>query len=1164
MSKEYPVYKQLDLPAIAEEMLALWDAEDTFRKSVDTREGCPPFVFYEGPPSANGMPGIHHVMARTIKDIFCRHRTLKGFQVKRKAGWDTHGLPIELGVEKELGITKEDIGKSITIAEYNEACRKAVMKYTDVWNDLTRKMGYWVDMENPYITYENTYIESVWWLLSDLYKKGLLYKGYTIQPYSPKAGTGLSSHELNQPGTYRDVKDTTVVAMFQVRKTSFGFENVHRDSEHLPPSSDPRTGRHIWNNVDFNNEEIYLLAWTTTPWTLPSNTALAVGEFIKYVLVRTFNQYTYEPIVVVLAKDLLPKWFKPENAEIQLTDYKAGDKQIPFEVVFECSGIDLTFLEYEQLMPYARPEGEVFRVIAGDFVSTEDGTGIVHIAPTFGADDMRVAKAAGISPMLVDDGQGTMVPLVDLQGRFRPEVTDFAGEYVKAEYLSAEEIEIEKKKQGRDNYLSVDERIAIKLKEQNRAFRVEKYEHSYPHCWRTDKPILYYPLDSWFIKSTAAKDRLIALNKTINWKPESTGTGRFGNWLENLQDWNLSRSRFWGIPLPIWRTEDGSETLCIGSVEELKDACTKAVKAGVMTANPLEKFTPNDFSKANYQSFDLHRPYADDIILVSDSGKPMKRETDLIDVWFDSGAMPYAQLHYPFENKELVDGKKYYPADFIAEGVDQTRGWFFTLHAIATMCFDSVAFKNVVSNGLVLDKVGQKMSKRLGNAVDPFSTISKFGPDATRWYMITNAEPWDNIKFDIEGIGEVQRKFFGTLYNTYGFFALYANIDSFDFSEKEVPLNNRPEIDRWVISKLNSLIAEVDADYDEYEPKKAGRAVQEFVNDHLSNWYVRLCRRRFWKGEPSTDKSSAYQTLYTCLDVVAHLMSPIAPFYADRLFRDLNGVTGKVKATSVHLSNMPVANTSVIDTDLEQRMDVAQRVVSLVLSIRKKEKQRVRQPLAKLMIPVANATFERQLRAVENLILSEVNVKAIEYLAANSGVIDKSIKANFKTLGPKHGKIMKAIAAEVLKMTQADIATLETEGQFRIMAEGQEVALTLEDVEIVSKDIPGWSVASEGGITVALDVTITDELYNEGLARELVNRIQNLRKDSGLEVTDRIRIAVKTTPQIARSVADNLGYICAETLAERLDLLAELPTGNNTPVELLEGIATEIQIIPFQ
>jgi len=1174
MSKEYPVYKQLDLPAIAEEMLARWDAEDTFRKSVDTREGCPPFVFYEGPPSANGMPGIHHVMARTIKDIFCRHRTLKGFQVKRKAGWDTHGLPIELGVEKELGITKEDIGKTITIAEYNEACRKAVMKYTDVWNDLTRKMGYWVDMENPYITYENTYIESVWWLLSDLYKKGLLYKGYTIQPYSPKAGTGLSSHELNQPGTYRDVKDTTVVAQFHLPLTPSQGGGNSRSTAVLDrianslPSGEGRGG-------------VYILAWTTTPWTLPSNTALAVGEKIDYLAVKTFNQYTFKPVTVILAKELVGKWFKAENAAIALADYKAGDKAIPFEVIAEFKGAELVGTKYEQLMPYTQPEGKTFEVIAGDFVSTEDGTGIVHIAPTFGADDMRVAKAAGISPMLVDDGQGNMVPLVDLQGRFRPEVTDFAGEYVKAEYYSPEEIEEEKKKQGRDNYLSVDERIAIKLKEQNRAFRVEKYEHSYPHCWRTDKPILYYPLDSWFIKTTAAKDRLIALNKTINWKPESTGTGRFGNWLENLQDWNLSRSRFWGIPLPIWRTEDGSETKCIGSVEELKTECAKAVNAGVMTANPLERFTPNDFSKENYTSFDLHRPYADDIILVSDSGKPMKRETDLIDVWFDSGAMPYAQLHYPFNLPPAPSqgggassavnslplgegwGGAPFPADFIAEGVDQTRGWFFTLHAIATMCFDSVAFKNVVSNGLVLDKVGQKMSKRLGNAVDPFSTISKFGPDATRWYMITNAEPWDNLKFDIEGIGEVQRKFFGTLYNTYGFFALYANIDGFDFSEEEVPLNDRPEIDRWVISKLNSLIAEVDADYDDYEPKKAGRAIQEFVNDHLSNWYVRLCRRRFWKGEPSTDKSSAYQTLYTCLDVVAHLMSPIAPFYADHLFRDLNEVTGKVKATSVHLSNMPVADTSAIDTDLEQRMDVAQRVVSLVLSIRKKEKQRVRQPLAKLMIPVANATFERQLRAVENLILSEVNVKAIEYLAANSGVIDKSIKANFKTLGPKHGKIMKSIAAEVLKMTQADIATLETEGQFRIQAEGQEVALTLEDVEIVSKDIPGWSVASESGITVALDVTITDDLYNEGLARELVNRIQNLRKDSGLEVTDRIHLKVKGGEKVTPAVEANRGYICAETLAETLELLPELATDSTHMVELLEGIATDIHITPI-
>ncbi len=1134
MSKKYPDYKQLDLPKLAGEMLTTWEQEDTFRKSVDEREGCPPFVFYEGPPSANGMPGIHHVMARTIKDIFCRHRTLKGFQVKRKAGWDTHGLPIELGVEKELGITKEDIGKSITIAEYNEACRKAVMKYTDVWNDLTRKMGYWVDMDDPYVTYENKYIESVWWLLRNLYDKGLLYKGYTIQPYSPKAGTGLSSHELNQPGTYRDVKDTTVVAQFRA------------------PELDAKFGG-----------ECFILAWTTTPWTLPSNTALAVGEKIDYVAVKTFNQYTSKPVMVILAKDLLGKWFKAENAGLAFADYKAGDKAIPVDVIAEFKGVELVGTQYEQLMPYSQPEGRTFEVIAGDFISTEDGTGIVHIAPTFGADDMRVAKAAGISPMLVDDGQGNMVPLVDLQGRFRPEVADFAGEYVKAEYYSPEEIEAEKKKQGRDNYLSVDERIAIKLKEQNRAFRVEKYEHSYPHCWRTDKPILYYPLDSWFVKTTAAKDRLIALNKTINWKPESTGTGRFGNWLENLQDWNLSRSRFWGIPLPIWRTEDGSEAKCIGSVAELKDECEKAVKAGAMAANPLEKFTANDFSEENYTSFDLHRPYADDIILVSDSGKPMKREADLIDVWFDSGAMPYAQLHYPFENKELVDGKKYYPADFIAEGVDQTRGWFFTLHAIATMCFDSVAYRNVVSNGLVLDKNGQKMSKRLGNAVDPFDTIAKYGPDATRWYMITNAEPWDNLKFDIEGIGEVQRKFFGTLYNTYGFFALYANIDGFDFSEKEVPLNERPEIDRWVISKLNSLIAEVDAHYDDYEPKKAGRAIQEFVTENLSNWYVRLCRRRFWKGEPSTDKSSAYQTLYTCLDVVAHLMSPIAPFYADRLYRDLNAVTARHKADSVHLSIMPKSEIAAIDTDLEQRMELAQKAVSLILSIRKKEKHRVRQPLQKVMVPVLNPTFERQLRAVESLILSEVNVKELEYLPADSDVIRKSIKANFKTLGPKYGKQMKAIASAVSGMTTEYIGTLEREGSLAIVIEGQEIALTLEDVEITSQDIPGWAVASEGGLTVALDITLTDELYNEGLARELVNRIQNLRKDSGLEVTDRIRLVVENSDRLVSAIEGNREYICDETLAEEFEVTPASENGMFAEIELIEGIMARVQIIPL-
>ena len=1131
MSKKHNEYKRLDLPAIADEMLAFWDEREIFQKSIDTREGKVSFVFYEGPPSANGMPGIHHVMARTIKDIFCRYKTLKGFQVKRKAGWDTHGLPIELGVEKELGITKEDIGKTISIAEYNDACRKAVMKYTDAWNDLTRKIGYWVDMENPYVTYDNKYIESVWWLLKKLFDQGSLYKGYTIQPYSPKAGTGLSSHELNQPGTYRDVKDTTVVAQFRA------------------PSLDEKVGG-----------KAHFLAWTTTPWTLPSNTALAVGEKIAYVAVRTFNQYTFEPVVVVLAKDLLGKWFKSELAELTMADYIAGDKKIPFEEVGDFKGADLVGAPFEQLMPYAQPDGDGFRVIAGDFVSTEDGTGIVHIAPTFGADDARVAKIAGIGAMLVDDGEGNQVPLVDLQGRFRSEVTDFSGEYVKTEYYSEEEIEVEKKKQDRDNYLSVDERIAIKLKEENKAFRVERYVHSYPHCWRTDKPILYYPMDSWFVRTTEAKARLIELNKTINWKPESTGTGRFGNWLENLQDWNLSRSRFWGIPLPIWSTEDKKERTCIGSSEELKNACQKAVEFGLMESNPLADFVPGDMNYENYEKFDLHRPYMDDIVLVSESGRPMHREADLIDVWFDSGAMPYAQLHYPFENKEVVDEKSYFPADFIAEGVDQTRGWFFTLHAIGIMCFDSVAYKNVISNGLVLDKSGQKMSKRLGNAVDAFETLKKYGPDATRWYMTTNAEPWDNLKFDIEGIGESQRKFFGTLYNTYGFYALYANIDSYAFTEEEIPLSERPEIDRWVMSKLHSLIAEVDEHYEDFEPKKAGRAIQEFVNDHLSNWYVRLCRRRFWKGEPSPDKSSAYQTLYTCLEVISKLMSPIAPFYADKLFLDLNSITGRDTSESVHLSNMPVANKEVIDVDLEERMEIAQKATSLILSIRKKERARVRQPLAKVMIPVLNEKFERQLRAVENLIISEVNVKEIEYLTETAGVIEKTIKPNFKTLGPKYGKQMKIIAAQVGQMQQDDIVSLEASGFFDLTVEGQKLSISLEDVDIHSKDIPGWAVASEGGITVALDLTITDELEQEGLARELVNRIQNLRKDQGLEVTDRISLTILEEQPIKDAVNNNLKYICAETLAETLEMVPVLDIQESVTVELVGDLKTQINI----
>ena len=1131
MSKKYKEYKQLDLPAVADEILEFWEKNDIFQKSVDTREGQEPFVFYEGPPSANGMPGIHHVMARTIKDIFCRHRTLKGYQVKRKAGWDTHGLPVELGVEKELGITKEDIGKTISIAEYNDACRKAVMKYTDVWNDLTRKIGYWVDMEHPYVTYENKYIESVWWLLKNLFDKGLLYKGYTIQPYSPKAGTGLSSHELNQPGTYRDVKDTTVVAQFRAE------------------SLDEKLGG-----------KVYFVAWTTTPWTLPSNTALAVGEKIDYVAVKSFNQYTFEPTVVVMAKALVGKWFKPENAELSFDEYNAGDKKIPYQVVAEFKGAELVGTKYEQLMPYAQPDGEGFKVIAGDFVSTEDGTGIVHIAPTFGADDARVAKIAGMGAMLVDDGEGNQVPLVDLQGRFRPEVTDFVGEYVKAEYYTEEEIAEQTKKQGRDNYLSVDERIAIKLKEENKAFRVEKYEHSYPHCWRTDKPILYYPLDSWFVRTTDAKDRLIELNKTINWKPESTGTGRFGNWLENLQDWNLSRSRFWGIPLPIWSTEDKVERKCIGSAEELKAECEKAVAAGLMDKNPLTDFIPGNMDKSNYDVFDLHRPYMDDVVLVSESGKPMQREADLIDVWFDSGAMPYAQLHYPFENKELIDEKSYFPADFIAEGVDQTRGWFFTLHAIGTMCFDSVAYKNVVSNGLVLDKQGQKMSKRLGNAVDAFDTIKKYGPDATRWYMTTNAEPWDNLKFDIEGIGEVQRKFFGTLYNTYGFYALYANIDGYDFSENEIPLDQRPEIDRWVMSKLNSLIAEVDEHYMEFEPKKAGRAIQEFVNENLSNWYVRLCRRRFWKGEPSPDKSAAYQTLYTCLETVAKLMSPIAPFYADKLFLDLNAVTGRDKSESIHLSEMPVADKNAIDLDLEERMAIAQKATSLILSIRKKEKHRVRQPLAKVMIPILDEKFERQLKAVENLILSEVNVKELEYLKETAGVIEKTIKANFKTLGPKYGKQMKQIAGAISQLNQEQISAFESAGTYDLTIDGGTVSISLEDAEIVSKDIPGWAVASEGGITVALDLTLTEELEEEGLARELVNRIQNLRKDKGFEVTDRINLSILDQANISKAVTNNLKYICAETLAENLELVSVLDSPESVEVELVGDLKTQINI----
>jgi len=1133
---KYPENKGLNLPEVAQEILAFWKQNQIFERSITERSENKPFVFFEGPPSANGMPGIHHVMARAIKDIFCRYQTLKGYHVKRKAGWDTHGLPVELSVEKELGITKEDIGKSITIEEYNQKCRENVMKYTDVWNNLTEQMGYWVDMQNPYVTYDSKYMESVWWLLKRLSDKNLLYKGYTIQPYSPMAGTGLSSHELNQPGCYRDVKDNSAVAIFKVIESHqakaaacFGLNQTE-----LPLS---------------------ILAWTTTPWTLPSNTALTVGPKIEYALVQSFNQYTHEPILVVLASALVNKQFSGKyfQAEPNALNYAAGDKKIPFAVLGTCLGADLVGLKYEQLLPYTLPmenADQAFRVIPGDFVTTEDGTGIVHTAPTFGADDAKVAKDAGVPAMLVADENGNAVPLVDLRGRFTLHLTDpvygLGGEYIKAEYLSDAEketelaVQQEKLKEIIPNltqYLSVDERINLKLKLEGKAFKVEKYEHSYPHCWRTDKPVLYYPLDSWFIKSTATKDQMIALNKTINWKPAATGTGRFGNWLENLNDWNLSRSRFWGIPLPIWRTEEGDETLVIGSAQELYNEIEKAIQADLMTENPFAGFEPGNMSDSNYQKIDLHRNIVDKITLVSSSGKPMKRESDLIDVWFDSGAMPYAQWHYPFENKEFIDGNKAFPADFIAEGVDQTRGWFFTLHAIATMCFDSVAYKNVVSNGLVLDKNGQKMSKRLGNAIDPFSTLEKYGPDATRWYMITNAQPWDNLKFDLEGIAEVQRKFFGTLYNTYGFFALYANLDNFTYSEAEVPVNERPEIDRWIISKLNSLIAAVDLAYSEYEPTRAGRLISDFVQDDLSNWYVRLCRKRFWKGEYGTDKIAAYQTLYTCLETVAILASPIAPFYTEKLYRNLNGISKKQAADSVHLAFYPGVNQHLIDNDLEGRMDIAQKVSSLVLSLRKKEQIKVRQPLQKILVPILDSTFKDRISAVKDLIAAEVNVKTVELLEDTTGVITKRIKPNFKTLGPRFGKQMKAIGAVITAFGQNEITALESKGVLGVNLEGEPVEITLTDVEISTDDIPGMLVASEGSLTVALDITLTDELISEGIARELVNRIQNLRKNSGLEVTDRINLSIFATDKINQSATSNQEYIKSETLCNQIEIV---------------------------
>jgi len=1109
MSQKYPTYQGLNLPNVASRVLAQWEKENIFQKSIETREGSESFIFFEGPPSANGLPGIHHAMGRSIKDIFCRYKTLKGFQVKRKAGWDTHGLPVELGVEKELGITKEDIGTKISVDDYNKACREAVMRYTDIWNNLTRQMGYWVDMDDPYITYDSKYMESVWWLLSQLYTKDLIYKGYTIQPYSPKAGTGLSTHELNQPGCYRDVTDTTVVAQFKVS-----------EGQASPFGND-------------NGTNTYFLAWTTTPWTLPSNTALTVGPKIEYVLVRTFNQYTFEPMNVILAKKLVGYQFSKNFVAVEdaseLAAYNAGDKKIPYFVAGECLGADLVGMTYEQLMPLALPyenADQAFRVIPGDFVTTEDGTGIVHTAPTFGADDAKVAADAGVPGLLVLDEGGTPVPVVDLQGRFTSHMGPFAGKYVKNEYYNDDEIP-EK---------SVDVEIAILLKTENKAFKVEKYVHSYPHCWRTDKPVLYYPLDSWFVKATAKKERMSELNTTINWKPESTGTGRFGKWLENLNDWNLSRSRYWGIPIPIWSTEEGDERVCIGSLEQLKNECEKAVAAGVMDSNPLAAFAVGDMSKDNYAQIDLHKNYMDAIVLVSDSGKPMQREADLIDVWFDSGSMPYAQWHYPFENKEKIDNNEGFPADFIAEGVDQTRGWFYTLHAIATMVFDSVAYKAVVSNGLVLDKNGQKMSKRLGNAVDPFTTLDTYGPDATRWYMITNAQPWDNLKFDLDGITEVQRKFFGTLYNTYSFFALYANIDDFDYSEADLNLEERPEIDRWVLSKLNTLIAEVDEAFAAYEPTKAGRLIQDFVGDQLSNWYVRLCRRRYWKQASDDaagvkDKLSAYQTLYTCLETVAVLGAPIAPFFMDQLFQDLNSVSNKDTAISVHLTDFPVSNPAVINLELEAQMEIAQRISSLVLGLRKKEKIRVRQPLQKIMVPALNETFAANVNHVKDLILSEVNVKELELLAEDNDVLVKSIKPNFKTIGPKYGKQMKAIAAMVNGMSSDTIATVEANNGWTGEIEGEAIALDMNDFEIVAQDIPGWLVSSEGNLTVALDVTISDTLKAEGIARELVNRVQNLRKDSGLDVTDRILLKVDTNAMIQEAIRANMDYVCNEVLA---------------------------------
>ena len=1137
MSKKFAELSQLNLSQVNKEVLAKWDENDVFSKSMTEREGCPSFVFYEGPPSANGMPGIHHVMARTIKDTFCRYKTMKGFQVKRKAGWDTHGLPVELGVEKAMGITKEDIGKTISVAEYNAACRKDVMKFTKEWTDLTHKMGYWVDLDDPYITYDNRYIETLWWLLKQLYNKGLLYKGYTIQPYSPAAGTGLSSHELNQPGCYRDVKDTTVIGQFKMKN--------------------PKPEMAEWGTP-------YFIAWTTTPWTLPSNVALCVGPKIDYVAVQTYNSYSGEKMTVVLAKALLNMHFNPKAAELALEDYKPGDKLVPFKVVGEYKGTDLVDMEYEQLLPWVKPvsvdengnwsdaSAQAFRVIPGDYVTTEDGTGIVHIAPTFGADDAFVAKAAGIPSLFMINKKGETRPMVDLTGKFykmdeldetflnacvnKELYKEYEGRWVKNAYDPQFTVDGKYDEKAAQQAESLDVFICINMKGENKAFKIEKHVHNYPHCWRTDKPVLYYPLDSWFIRSTAAKERMMELNKTINWKPESTGTGRFGKWLENLNDWNLSRSRYWGTPLPIWRSEEGEE-ICIGSVEELYNEIEKAIAAGFMISNPYKEmgFEPGVYNKENYDKIDLHRPYVDDITLVSPSGKPMKRELDLIDVWFDSGAMPYAQLHYPFENKEIVDNRTYYPADFIAEGVDQTRGWFFTLHAIATMVFDSISYKNVISNGLVLDKNGNKMSKRLGNAVDPFGAIEQYGSDPLRWYMITNASPWDNLKFDVEGVMEVTRKFFGTLHNTYKFFAPYANLDGFTYAEAEVPVAERPEIDRWILSELNSLIKEVDACYADYEPTKAGRLINDFVNDNLSNWYVRLCRKRFWGTGYSQDKLAAYQTLYVCLETVAKLMAPISPFYADQMYMNLIEATGRDNVVSVHLAKFPVCNESIIDKELENRMELAQKVSSMGLALRKKINIIVKQPLQKLMIPVDALTKER-LEAVKSLIMNEVNIKEIDFVEGASDILVKKVKCNFKIMGKKFGPLMKQVAAAVTAMSQEQIAELENNGKLTLDLNGTPVEIEAGEVEIFSEDIPGWVVTNEGTLTVALDTVVTDELRREGIARELVSKIQNIRKSSGFEITDKIRVVLSRNEHTDAAINEYNDYICNQVLANSLDL----------------------------